>query len=353
MRLPLVVPAVLLFGPACLFGGPATGPTTAPARSPEAAKLYRQAFAQLEGLSETDSGRLGLCGSEGCWVVTTPLDAGTADLVTRQRPAIELARKAGSLPATRWDLDGDAQRMVDLSNRAPRLSALMVLDAREALRKGNPGQAMDDLVAAFALARQVASETTLLTKMVEMACWRPAAELLAEQLPTLPRDLVAKFPERLRALPPSPTMQDLVRGEHVFAKASAAKQGIPIRLMIGSLGRFYEALAAGADKPPAEFDKLVDAEAAKVPANVWAEIIAPQFKRSRETVAVFEAKQAMLATAIAVTLDGEKAAAASKDPFAEGPFGFRKTSTGFELTSGLRYKDAPVKLVVGKAQAAK
>src|SRR5688572_8804101 len=98
----------------------------APARAADdanAADVYGRAFALLERLDDADAGRLGLCGKDGCWVVTTPLDAGTDRLLAAQREAVELARRGSKLADVRWGLDGDAGRMVRLMNRGPQLSA--------------------------------------------------------------------------------------------------------------------------------------------------------------------------------------------------------------------------------------
>jgi hypothetical protein len=325
-------------------------PTTAPAAVAEAnetAGVYRAAFALLDSMGDEDKQRLGLCGKDGCWVVNTPLDAGTLDLLRRQRQAVELARKAAAMPPAVWALNGDAQRMVDLANRAPRLSALLVLQARHELRDGDPARAIDDICAAVALSRHASAETTLLTKMVEIAAWRPAGDLLAQQLPSLPKQLVATLPQRFAQMPRSPTMAQLLRGEKAFARASAKKQGFAMAIAVAGLDGFYDALADGGALPPDEYAQLVDAELAKVSLNPWAKIIGPSIKRSRESLAVFEAKQAMLAAAIDVVLHGEAAVAKSDDPFGDRPFGFREWPGGFELTSALQRDGAPVKLVIG------
>jgi hypothetical protein len=180
-------------------------PSSAPSTSavPHAAELYRQAFALLDGLDDADRQRLGMCGAEGCWVVTTPLDQATADLIARQKLAINLARTAAAMPEARWDLGGDASKMVELGNRAPRLSALLVLQARHELQAGEVKQALNDLMAALALSRHTAAGRTLLAKVVEGSAQRPAVEVLAQQLPSLPKELIATLPARFDQLPAS------------------------------------------------------------------------------------------------------------------------------------------------------
>lgn len=325
----------------------AAPPTTAPASSNETAAVCRQAFELLDRLSSDDKRRLGLCGTDGCWVVTTPLDRGALDLVMQQAKAIALARRAASMPPAEWAIDGDAQRMVDLANRGPRLSALLVLQARHEFRDGQTKQGLDDVVAAMALSRHFATDATIMAKLVETAAWRPAADVLAQQLPSLPKDVVAALPARLAKLPPSPTMRETIIAEKAYAKRSAKRQGVSMVIMVASLNDFYDATAASADLPPDAFAKVVDEQAAKYPLNPWGQVIAPAMKSSRASLAVLEAKQGMLATAIDIVTRGENAVKHSKDPFGTGPFAFRKRAAGFELESALKSHDEPVKLLVG------
>jgi hypothetical protein len=341
-----LLPALLLIVPAIAIAQ--TQPAMTATLVDDAAPLYRQAFALLAKLDEADCGRLGLCGSDGCWVVTTPLDAGTANLLSRQAEAIALVRRAAAMPEARWDLNGDAQRMVDVANKLPQCSALMVLAARQELRDGQPQRAVDDLMVAAMVSRHAAAtEPTMVTKMAEIAAFRAPCEALAEQLPSLPRELVVALPARFAKLPASPSMPQLIRGEQVFARATARSQGAVVMVMVSGLTNFYDALAKGGDLPPDQFAKIVDEQIAKYSANPFAGILGPSFKRSRETVAYFQAKQAMLATAIDIVLKGEAAVASSKDPFGNGPFASEKTARGFILRSALVKDDKPVTLRVG------
>jgi hypothetical protein len=204
MRVPhLVIPALVGLAACPVFAAapPAQSDrrTTTPTKQhgPNAAPLYREAFKLLDSLNEADRGRLGMCGKDGCWVITTPLDQATVDLLARQERTIELARRAAGMADVRWELEGDSQKMVELANHAPRLSALMVLQARSALRDGKTQKALDDLVVAFTISRDAAAEVTLVTKLAEISAWRPAAELLAQQLPTLPKESVMALKAKL------------------------------------------------------------------------------------------------------------------------------------------------------------
>jgi hypothetical protein len=327
-----------------------TRPTTATASTqPDAAPLYRQAFGMIGKLNDADGQRLGLCGTDGCWVVKTPLDKGAGDLLGRQAATVALVRKAATMPAARWDLDGDAQKMVAVANNLPRLSALLVLNARNELRAGRASEAVDDLILATAVSRHASvAEPTMVTKMAEMAAARPVVEALAADLPSLPKELVATLPARLAALPPSPTMSQIVRGEQVFARATAPKQGMAVVVMVSGMNNFYDALAKAGTLPPGEFDKVVDEQIATYGVNPFAGILGPSFKRSRESVAWMETKQAMLLTAIDVVQHGDAAAVNSKDPAGGGPFVLKRNVKGFTLTSALTRNGKPAELVVGE-----
>jgi hypothetical protein len=349
--------------------GPASVPSAIPAPRPPAWPLVAEAAGMLEGLSPEDAGRIGLCGSDGCWVVTTPLGAETADLLARQGRAVVLARAAAALPVTvppdagptprppasrpvTRPGGGDDERwsypVSRLAESIPRLSALLVLHARHESRDGRPAAAVDDLLAAMALARHASAERTMTAKLVEIAAYRPAAEALAACLPALPRGVAATLTDRLAALPPSPTHAEMVRGEFAFAKRSAARQGFVVAVMVGGLEGFYTAMADGGALPPAEYRRLAERQVAAHSLNPWAKVIGPALGRTRETTAVFEAKQAMLATAVDVVLNGEAAVAKSKDPFGDGPFTCRKLAAGFELAGHLTHNAEPVKLTVGR-----
>jgi hypothetical protein len=56
--------------------------------------------------------------------------------------------------------------------------------------------------------------------------------------------------------------------------------------------------------------------------------------------------------AIAVVESGPEKLANIKDPFGNGPFGYRKLDTGFELSSKLLENGKPVTLTVGQKKTA-
>ncbi len=346
---------LMIAAAACLVAVPAIAdaPQRAPAstlptsRPTNAADLYRQAFALLDGLDAADHERLGMCGTEGCWVVTTPLDKATADLIARKRQAVLLARTAAALPEVRWDVGTDANKMIEMSTHVPVLSALLVLRARHELQAEDPRQGLDDLMAALALSRHAASDRTIMGKYFEVIAQRPAIDVLAQHLPDLPRELVAALPARLDRLPKSPTMPEVILGEYEFAKKAAVRQGLDMMEMVAGLKDFFAALANGGSLSPSQFAALVDEQTAKYSATSWAGVIAPVFKSARGPIAAGEARRALLKAAVDIVLQGEASVKASKDPFGNGPFAYRKLPNGFELSSELKYRDKAVTLRVG------
>jgi hypothetical protein len=316
-----------------------TAPATRVASTqPDAGPLYGEAIDLMSKLSDAEMDQLADPRLD---------DSAAAALLAKQQPAIALIRQAATMATADWGLDGDARAMIDVVQHVRSMSYLIVANARHELRHGQPAAAADDLVAALAVSRHASvGQTTMATKMGEEAVAHVAIEEFAAVLPSLPKEVVAVLPAKIAKLPPSPSMAQLVRGEQAFARATAPKQGAPVVVLVAALTNYYDALAKGGDLPPEKFAKLVDEQAAKYAANPFAGILSPSFKQARESIAMMEARQAMLATAIDVVLHGEGAVAASKDPFGDGPFAFEKTAKGFRLRSALKRDGKPVELLV-------
>jgi hypothetical protein len=62
-----------------------------------------------------------------------------------------------------------------------------------------------------------------------------------------------------------------------------------------------------------------------------------------------EARSAMLRAAIAMRLNGPDALKTIRDPFGDGPFDYKATPHGFELSSRLQKRGEHVKLTIGAA----
>jgi hypothetical protein len=321
-----------------------------PPQAANAVESYREAMAMMKSISDEDRQRLGLCGSDGCWVVTTPLDPPTIDLLVRQQQAIALVRQAVDIPHADWGpRQGDTERLLEIVNEVPRLSALMVLQARRELSRSQQEQAIDDLMAAMTLARHAGRPGILITKLAEHAAMRPAMDLLAQHLPELPPRILHSLPQRLRQLPPSSTAAQIILGEKQFARAALQRQkaGPAMLRLIDVLDPLYDRASEAASRHPSEFARVLDEELAKVSLNPFAKTIVPSLKRAQEGLAAHAVKGTMLEAAVAVMARGEAALADFHDPVCGSPFTYQKTKSGFELSSELVIREQPVKLTVG------
>jgi hypothetical protein len=207
-------------------------------------------------------------------------------------------------------------------------------------------QAVEDMIGALAVSRHAANDVTFWTKQVEISASRPAMELLAQQLPSLSKGLVATLPGRLKQLPASPTMAEVIQGEYQFSKRDAARRGVFVA-EVAALEDFYAALADGASLAPELFKNLADQQVAKSSQHALAKSLGQLFPSQRERVAVAEVRWAMVETAILIVLEGEAAVAASRDLFGEGPFGYQRLAEGFELSTQLEFRGEPVKMRFG------
>src|SRR4051794_28765319 len=81
---------------------PTGAPTTSPAAPDPTAQHYRQIFARIDTMNEAERGQIGLCGSDGCWVVTTPLDASVKTMLAEQTGTLRLIRAAAAMPPPHW-----------------------------------------------------------------------------------------------------------------------------------------------------------------------------------------------------------------------------------------------------------
>lgn len=326
-----------------------SGQAVEPASSTNAAELYRQAFELVDGLDDTHAQALGDPGTRnlrGRWVVTTRIDHETANLVERLDPAVDLVRTAAAESEAQWpDIDGG--HLIEIGNIARTLSGLLVFKARHDLDNGEFEEAIENLLGALAVARHASSVPNFLTKQIENAASSLPVEALAQHLPSLPKELVAVLPERMKELPRSPTMAQVIRGEYEFAKSDSTKKGVFAEQIVG-LKDFYSTLADDAQLAPDQFEDLVERLTEEYSNNALARTLGPVFPRMQNSVAIAETRQAMLEVAIQVVLQGDSAVAALNEPYGNEPFGFQKLSEGFELRSNLESRGEPVKLRFGR-----
>jgi hypothetical protein len=111
----------------------------------------------------------------------------------------------------------------------------------------------------------------------------------------------------------------------------------------------YAELAKLADLPWTEFDARYAAFAREAgAANPAAAALLPGMERVVAAKRRADARMVLFRAAVAVAQDGAGRLKDFKDPFGDGPFGYKAFDGGFELTSKLTYKGEPVSLVAGK-----
>ena len=242
-------------------------------------------------------------------------------------------------------------------------------------------------MAGIAVARHMGQRDLLICHMVECACEFGAIDRLAKMLPTLPKDLVETLPAKLDALPPTAGLAKTIDGERAFGlktftqqmnavppapaqnnappdptprgqaeaaakRAEEAKQEADGKAVmvtqVNDSAPFYEAVKKAATQSPDDFDKAVKSAAAAMPLNMIVQTLAPSLARQRMNSAKLEAMQAMLRTAVAITLRGDSEVATHKDPFGGKPFAYETLPGGFRLTSELKDQGKAVTLRVGQ-----
>jgi len=234
------------------------------------------------------------------------------------------------------------------------------------------------------LSRHVGADGLLIGKLVEVAIANMATEVLASYLPALPPETLQTLSARLAKLPLSATFADAIRMEQrtfgdwfrkrmaatppaeraklvnaLMGEGAGAEDATSLQAAVAddaklaealsSLDQHYAALIAAASAPAAEQKPLLAQLQAKLKtANPLVRLCLPGVTGCQQSVAAHETRMLMLRAAADVVVGGPDAVAKHKDPYGDGPFGYRKLEVGFELSSALTGRDgAPVKLNVG------
>jgi hypothetical protein len=317
-------------------------PTSAPAAGTNAVDLYRPAIALLAELRDNSADQ-----AQFDRYVDGAFDAQTSTFLQKYAKITELIRQGAAATSADWGEQDMQSRMNELSSIRSMFNLVMV-ESKFAMQQDNPALAIDDALAGMAMAHRLGNGGVLTSKLVEVACDIKAIDSIAGYLPALSPDQLAALRTRLETLPKAGTGAEVMAAEYAFAK-SQQNGNVVMLAMVSSMEPFYKDAGEGLDtKTPAEFAAWVDEQVTKYSANMLIKIVAPSLKSIRQPLAVAQAKQAMLRTAIDVQSRGEVAVADSADPFGAGPFQYQKTATGFVLSTQLQDKGAPVKIVAGK-----
>jgi RNA polymerase sigma-70 factor (ECF subfamily) len=365
---------------------PGTAPGAAAGRGANAALPYGQAFIALRrGVGDKDKLLA------GC--LTMPLDAHAREVVSKAAYALRMMRRGAALPRCDWasDLERGIETSYTHGDGARVLSALACLRARMRFEEGQSAEAIEDVVAALALARHVSQDGTLDSLRAGYQVERLMGEVLALHLPRLDAATVKDLKKRLDALPAGarPATATLRMEESllnwVVGEVQEAKDKDSLLAFLSQLcgskgdspeknrarGRaFLEecgGTAAGVLKsaeemrrraaplaqtlglPPDQVAKEFEREAKKLAGNPVFKVFAPVLQNVRVRQAEADVRRALLSAALAVRLDGKGALKSHPDPVVGGPFEYVAFDGGFELRSKLKGRDdKPVALTVGR-----
>jgi hypothetical protein len=371
----LFVLTLSLTSAARLSGQPRAGTADLAAN---AALKYWQAFAHMPPRNDEQQRRL------GDWRAT-PLDAQARRLVADSQNSFLYLRRGAALPRCDWSLnyeDGIGLLLPQL-DRSRTLTLLACLRARLALADGHPADAVDDILAVFALGRHIA-DPIMVSLLVDYSLEHNAIDAVAMMLPKLDAAALRRIAERLDALPTAGTLeQTLVTERDYFTswairwlKEQEQSGGGNLRpkvkeLMVGSedadeilrlvddksakrliealeeLAPFFEEQRRLVSLPREQFLAQWPELEKRQSANVTAKAMLPSVIKVVDARDRYRARFAMLKAAVAVARDGQAALAKHNDPFGQGPFEYKATPKGFELRSKLTLEGKPVTVTIG------
>src|SRR5262249_12569456 len=162
-----------------------------------AALKYWQAFATLPRFTDAEEKKLGE-------YLTIPLDTQARDLVAKADYALQMMHRGAALRHCEWGIgseDGIYVRLPHI-NAARVLSSLASLRARIRFEEGHNAEAIEDIVAALTLGRQVSPEGGFVILLAGYGMEHRMIETLGLYLPRLDPQIIKNLKTRLDALPP-------------------------------------------------------------------------------------------------------------------------------------------------------
>ena len=307
--------------------------TTKPAKPQNAALSYWQAFALLPGLTRSEKKVLREHAS-------APMDKTTEKIIKKSAAALKMLRRGAGIKHCDWGLDKKAgvAALVPHLPKARQMARLACLAARYHLHQGKQKAAVDDLMAALALSHHLGEKGPLVGFLVQVAIESIVVETTAKHLRHFSPATLKILGKRISAVPAGGSLASALRHEKDFLidqkNNPFYKQAIELNAELAKI----------ADLSPDEFAKKI-----KTIKNPLIKIQGPVLQRSCYIYAAVRAKTAMLKAAIAIRLGGKDKIKSTKDPYGDGPFRYKATKEGFELSSKLMMDGKPVTLTVGKA----
>jgi RNA polymerase sigma factor (sigma-70 family) len=345
-------------------------PGAAPERGANAALQYGQAFIALRrGVGDQDKLL------EEC--LTMPLDTRARQIVTRAAYALRLMQRGAALPRCSWAIDFERGLEFPWTHGegARVLSSLACLRARIRFEEGRNAEALEDVLAALALARHVSLDGTVDSLRAGYDIEQRLSELLALHLPRLDARTARDLKGRLDALPAggsasTPALRmteallEWIAGEVKEAKDQESLLDFLSQLGVGprepekrrAEGRaFLEAcggsargvleraeevrpvivlLAKKLDLPPEQYEKEWQSQEKKWASNPIFQRFAPVLLGIRVRKLQAEIRRALLSAAVAVQIEGRDALKKHPDPVVGGAFEHvALEGGGFELRS--------------------
>jgi hypothetical protein len=319
-------------------------PTTAP---------YRQAIQVVHQIEGTPD--------EALIDSDAPLNDRTEKFLVKNEKLFALLHEAAVTDQPDWMQNTDDMKaLLHELNPVRSLANLGVLRAKYLAQQNQPAQAVDQLLDVIALGRNIdRANPIVVTALVSIGVEEMAMNELAKILPTLPKEMIATLPDRLKQLPTPVKFADLIAGEQAFGGGMLAQQmkQPAAANAFSAMSPFYEAMKRAAEESPRlsapDFKhKLTDAVSTikdQPVAVALAQNMVSSFTSFYTVFCIRQAHRAMLESAVLVLRDGDDAIRTSVDPFGDRPFELTKHGNGFELKSKLLdRKDQPLTMRFGK-----
>jgi hypothetical protein len=347
-----------------------------PPVSDNAALQYWQAFAMLPALDASQEKMLETP-PDG------PLNEAAVKLVDQSHASLLYLHRGAKLRKCDWGLnyrDGISMLLPHVA-KSRTLARLAALDARRAFEAGQSERARDDAYGMFALARQVGGDHTLVSMLVCYSIEEMAINVVAPYVPKINASYEQAV-KMFQTLPPSPPLSQGVFCEKLLSRsiinqlqqAEKRKAGSwrklwqldmqapePLRTvesleklvqLVDEFQSVYDELAQLTTLPPREFDAKYPAFVERAEADSpIAKLLLPAMQKVVTAQRHSQVRTEMLLAAIAVVEGGPEKLESIKDPFGDGPFGYKKLDEGFELSSKLQAEGKPVTLVIGQKKS--
>jgi hypothetical protein len=357
-----------------------------------AALRYWQAFATMPKFTDAEENKL----VAEC--LTMPIDGQARETLRKAEYALRMMHQGAMLPRCDWGIDWEAggiEVLLPQMGAARVLSSLASLRARLRFEAGETGEALDDLVAATCMGRQVSQDGSLIGVLFGYSIEGRMSEAIALYLPRLHKETIKKLKMRLDELPeggkPAVGMrvceektldwflnkvksakdqkalvdvitpfallaakpEDIKKGEQLSGQAMLDQLGGSAAAVLKFAEATRPSYAFMAEKltlPLGQFEKEFERESNRHAGNPVFKLFFPAVAKVRHSQARAEVRRALLSAAFAVQLDGPDALNAHADPVAGGPIEYTKFDGGFELRSKFDHQGHPPVLTVGRRE---